>query len=342
MTENMLMYDKKMLVRDKPLICSNCGSLNHSYKFCPDPITSWGIVLVRIETDNIDKIDNTAKICCSDLKANYGVHVENTKDLENICKYMNSIKFLLVRRKHSLGFIEFMRGRYAKDNIDGIIYLFQQMTPYEIKMIETTSFDELWNNFWPDNNTTDQKKQYFNKKEYTESKEKYDSLKDKNGVELSLDFYIKNVEPFFEFPEWSYAKGRKTRGESDLDCAVREFCEESGYKKTDIKIAMNVKPLVENIIGTNGVSYRHVYYLAEDISNNKPVIDEQNNTEIGAIGFFTYEEAVQMFRKYHVEKKNIAKNVFIYYLDMLINNPKDKYIHETCDDLSWVTSTDEF
>ena len=41
-------------------------------------------------------------------------------------------------------------------------------------MIETTSFDEMWANFWPDNNTTDPKKLYFNRKEYTESKEKYD------------------------------------------------------------------------------------------------------------------------------------------------------------------------
>ena len=56
-----------------------------------------------------------------------GIKLNSPKDLELVSQNMNMIKFLLVRRKHSLGYTEFIRGNYRKDNIDGIIYLFQQI-----------------------------------------------------------------------------------------------------------------------------------------------------------------------------------------------------------------------
>ena len=198
------------------------------------------------------------------------------------------------------------------------------MTPDEITIIETQSFDEMWNNFCPDTDITDSKKQFYKNKEYTDSKEKYNALKYKIDVELGLDFYVKNVKPFYNTPEWSYPKGRKNKGETDMDCAIREFCEETNYNVSDIKLFPNVKPFIENITGTNGVNYRHIYYLAKDISNNVPIIDERNCSEIGDIGYFTYEETIQMFRKYHIEKKSIARNAFLYYLDTLLNKTKSQ------------------
>jgi 8-oxo-dGTP pyrophosphatase MutT (NUDIX family) len=334
MTENIL-FDKKSLACKDKSVCVNCGNIGHDYKHCKEPVTSWGIILIQMEDKSSE---NTKKNIDTDLKQynnHDGILLNNKNDLVEACKYMNLIRFLLVRRKHSLGYIEFIRGRYIKDNIDGIIYLFQQMTPDEINKIDTMDFNELWNDFWG----SDSKKLLFNKKEFTESKEKFDSLKNKTGVELSLGFYIKNVKPFYSLPEWGFPKGRKLRGESDLDCAIREFTEETCLETTDIKIITSVKPIIENIIGTNGISYRHIYYLAENLSDKIPIITEKNNTEIGDIGFFTYEDANYMLRDYHIEKKNILKNVFIYYLDLFINN-----INKKVDDNVnyWSTEVDNF
>jgi 8-oxo-dGTP pyrophosphatase MutT (NUDIX family) len=351
---------------DKKRYCNNCGLLGHEYKKCTEPITSWGIILVKIDnvsnkitdtvsnsnkiTDTVsnsnkitDTVSNSNKIIDNvDIKKNKNtVHVHNISsifikdesELNKICTYMNSIKFLLIRRKHSLGFVEFMRGRYSKDHISGIISLFQQMTPSEIKTLECYDFEKLWIDFW---NLKDEQKLTFNRKEYLESKEKFDALKNKINTELPLSFYINNVEPFYIYPEWGFPKGRKMRGESDIDCAVREFSEETCYDKNDIKILINVKPIIENIIGTNGVNYRHIYYLAEDISNKSPTMNDNNNSEIGDIGYFTYEEALNIFRKYHIEKKNITKNIFMYYLDRLTN------IDYNNNKSSWTTDIDDF
>ena len=333
MTDSILI-DKKLLCKDKNLSCINCGNNSHDYKHCKEPVTSWGIILIQVA----DKASENKKNISTDLKQfdKYdGISINNKNDLSEACKYMDLIRFLLVRRKHSLGYIEFIRGRYIKDNIDGIIYLFQQMTPVEIHKIDTMDFNDLWIDFWG----SDSRKLLFNKKEFTESKEKFDSLKNKAGVELSLGFYIKNVKPFYSLPEWGFPKGRKLRGESDLDCAVREFSEETGLDSTDIKIITSVKPIIENIIGTNGVSYRHVYYLAENLSDKIPIITEKNNTEIGDIGFFTYEDANYILRDYHIEKKNILKNVFVYYLNLFVNHPEDDTDENTN---HWSTEVDNF
>lgn len=326
-----IMNDKKIKERIYP--CSNCGLMGHNYNRCKEPITSWGIILIKVANQQLNIVDDR-NIDIKQFDNQDGIKVENNKSLHAICQYMDLIRFLLVRRKHSLGYIEFVRGRYVKDNIDGIIYLFQQMTPEEINKIGTLSFEEIWEDFW----ASDTKKQYLNKKEFIESKDKFECLRNKNGVELPLDFYIKNVKPFYPSPEWGFPKGRKMRGETDMECALREFCEETGYSENDVKIVTNIKPIIENIIGTNGISYRHIYYIAEDISNKNPKID--GNNEIGDIGFFSYEDTNKLFREYHIEKKNITKNVFLYYLDMLVNNPinSEKIINEE----KWNTDADDF
>lgn len=337
--------NSKTLYRN--LSCDNCGSNTHDYKSCKEPITSWGIILVKVfdeimaskqtEPDDVRKFDKIE-----------GIKINNIDDFNKVTSSMNSVKFLLVRRKHSLGYTEFIRGNYKKDNIDGIIYLFQQMTPQEISNISKKSFTELWDDFW----AGDVKKKMFNKKQYSDSKENFDSLKNKIDVELDLDFYVKHVKPFYMYPEWGFPKGRKQRGEADLGCAVREFCEETGYFNQDIKIIGNVKPIIENMTGTNGVNYRFIYYLAEDVSNNVPSICEKNNNEIGDIGFFTYDETLQMFREYHIEKRNIAKNVFMYYLDNLVqkqnikstdsDTPDEKSDNSKPDEKNWPIEFDEF
>lgn len=327
--------DKKKYKDTKLMICTNCGNIGHDYKHCREPITSWGIVLVKLEATsqtNRNEVD-LEKYCLEE-----GVRLvgKNTgDDIKKFGTFLNTISFLLVRRKHSLGYVEFVRGRYLEDNIDGIIYLFKQMTPNEIQKLGASDFDEIWNEFWGN----DIKKISFNKDEYTNSKKKFNALKTKMGLELGLDFYVKNVKSLYMSPEWGFPKGRKLKGESDIDCAMREFSEETGLPEKSIKIISNVKPIIENMTGTNGIDYRHIYYLAEYIGSEIPFISDKNNSEIGGIGFFEYDFATQLLREYHVEKKNIIKNVFLYYFDMHIskngNNDKKEETFTT-----WKTGDD--
>ena len=75
----------------------------------------------------------------------------------------------------------------------------------------------------------------------------------------------------------------------------------------------NIKPLEEIYTSFNGVTYRHVYYFCEYISNKKVVIDPNNSQqaiEISDIKWVDFNEGINLIRDYHKEKKNVLKKSF--------------------------------
>lgn len=324
------------------LYCGNCGKSGHTYKNCNDPITSFGMILLLIsgdnESDTINQLITSLKsddTCDSDgpigtelkipnekILTTLGINCENQIGIQTFCNYKDNIKFLMIRRKHTLGYLEFIRGRYTVDNVDGIIFLFRQMTPTEIKKIGSSTFDELWNELWIHN-----KDKVNYQDEYIKSKQKFERLKADNDtsqnstIYLGLQFYVNNVQPAWNYPEWGFPKGRRNRYENDLDCALREFKEESGYDGKDYVLLDNIEPLEEVFIGTNGINYKHVYYIGSAISDKNPKIDVNNknqSNEIGDIGWFTYQEAINLIRPYHTERKKLLTELYMYILNCII------------------------
>ena len=306
----------------KTSFCTNCSKLNHEYKECRDPVTSYGIILINFKNqlanfnkDFIDLIKSGNKFELDE----YGIKVNSYKDIEKFSMYSNLIDFLMIQRKHTLGYIEFIRGRYNIDNIDGIVYLFQQMTPHEIELIAKNDFDKLWKDFWGNSPPTHQ----YAYNEHEKSKEKFNILKNEED-ELSLSFYVNNVRSAWAQSEWGFPKGRRNKQEENLICAKREFEEESDYKDTDYIILDNINPIVEDFIGTNGVKYRHIYYLA---LNNKDINtlkinhnNEHQHNEIGDIKFFNYEEGIKIIRPYHTAKKKVLTMVYMFIIEFIIKN----------------------
>ena len=77
---------------------------------------------------------------------------------------------------------------------------------------------------------------------------------------------------------------------------------------------------IEEFLGTNNIKYKHVYYLinmGEDIY--KPTVNKNNKIQYGGvknIGWFTYNECIQLMRPYDVAKKEVLGKVYEY----IINN----------------------
>ena len=292
------------------MICSNCNKSNHEYKECKEPITSWGIILVNLNNINLH-INHNNNIQIKNRI--YNICPQNYKDLENLSTYMNNIKFLLIQRRHSIAYMDFLRGKYKIDNIDQINSLFQYMNPLEIKSLGEKDFDVLWREMW--NNDASRVN---NMKEYNMGKNKFNQLKSGDNIDLNLNFFIENVTPLYKFNEWGFPKGRKNHNESPLECALREFSEETSIDLSNISIIPNINPIEENLIGTNGIPYRHIYYIAETKMDNLKNV--QNNNEIGNIGFFNYNDAKNIIREYHTEKKNILEYIYMYYLEILLES----------------------
>jgi len=298
------------------IIIMNNKKYNYSNKnnYEKDPITSWGIILLDVSSFT-DKIIKHKKINLKHKIPN--ICLQNKNDLEKISTYMQNIKFLLIQRRHSIGFMDFIRGKYKIDNVDQINSLFQYMHETEIELLKIKTFEELWKEIW----NNDKIRIENIKKEYIIAQEKFNKLKNSISgvdVELNLDFYIKNIKPLYSFLEWGFPKGRKDKNETTLDCALREFSEETNINLENINIINELEPIEENLIGTNGIKYRHIYYIAEIKKNTN--LEIQNNNEIGNIGFFQYNTAQNLLRDYHIEKKNILEQIYMYYLEILLDS----------------------
>jgi 8-oxo-dGTP pyrophosphatase MutT (NUDIX family) len=316
-----IIYKKKK----KRHYCSNCGKYGHIFKKCKEPITSIGIICIKMDEGNTKLIDDHfKKIINNDVK-NINILNINNKNYNNfkfINKFKEKIKFLFIRRKHTLSYIEFIRGRYDIDNSEHLISLFELMTPYEINKIKIYDFKELWCKLWK---KTSCSKIY--EKEYELSKKKFKKLKsiNYNSSNVNLDFLTTNIKPKFSTPEWGFPKGRRNYHEKNVECAKREFYEETSYSSNDYNLLDKITPINEIFNGTNGILYKHSYYIGIDITNKDAVIDQENNhqvDEIGDIDWLTYDEAIKIIRPYHSEKKKLLNEIYLFFVNIILNSDK--------------------
>ena len=224
----------------------------------------------------------------------------------------------MIQRKHSLNYVEFIRGKYNINNLKKLVNCFELMSKDEIQKIKNNEFDYLWNDLWKE---TSNHKLY--QKEYKKSKKLFNNLKNSDLLDKLLE-----ITPIYDTPEWGIPKGRRNFFEKNIDCAIREFSEETSMKENNHIILKNLYSVQENYIGTNGLNYKHIYYLSITSSDN--TIDYENtcfeniNNEIGNIGWFSWDEAVKKIRPYYKSKIELLNKIFLFILNVYLEIIKDR------------------
>ena len=270
----------------KNIYCGNCSKKGHIYKHCNYPIMSMGIICIKCPY-NINKMMN-------------GLNKKNIYKRKG--NYDCEIKYLMIRRKHSLGYSDFIRGKYMLENLQYLMKLIDLMTIKEKKMILEMDFPDLWKYLW----------ECDRKHEYDDSIEKFTKLRTgftNKGEKLTLLKLIERSTTSWLEPEWGFPKGRRNIREDNLSCAIREFSEETGLAKDDHEI-IGLDPVNETFIGTNEVRYKFIYYISQ--TDKDPILDNNNEfqqAEIGNLGWFSYNECINMMRKHHIEKKKVLSKV---------------------------------
>ena len=292
--------------------CINCGKKGHHLKKCLYPIISLGIICINIDLNNINlneilnylkKIQNNYLFTLDEI--NKLKIIKNNMSSINLSNYDKSIKYLMIQRKHSLNYIEFIRGKYDLNNIEYLENIINLMSNYEKKKIIDNDFHFLWAELW-----SEPKK---NSNEYKDSEYKFNLLKNgtlikKNDINIktSLEYLTVNSLINFDDPEWGFPKGRRNSKEKNIDCAKREFEEETNFNSNEYTI-LNMSPLEEVYLSTNSSKYKHIYYISQSTTNKKLEIDNNNhhmNTEIGDIGWFNIDECIFKIRDYNIDKKS--------------------------------------
>ena len=245
--------------------CGNCGRPGHNFHQCKMPIISLGVVGFRIVSDRFE--------------------------------------FLMIRRKDTLGFMDFIRGKYSIYNKEYILQLLNEMTVQEKESLLKCEFIELWSQLWCNNSV-----QY--KHEEQMSREKFEAIK-AGVMTQSLSYTLEElvaesnkVSQWME-AEWGFPKGRRNYNEKDVDCALREFVEETGY--SECFIIDNIKRFEEIFMGSNYKSYKHKYYLMKVDAQESISFDK---TEVSKIEWKSYEECLASIRGYNLEKKTIIDHIY--------------------------------
>jgi 8-oxo-dGTP pyrophosphatase MutT (NUDIX family) len=199
------------------------------------------------------------------------------------------VNVLMIRRKDSMSFAEFLRGKYDPTNLPYVSTLVKNMTLREQASIATESFETLWKNLWGDDRSSS---------DFPASKERFYQL---DRWALMRD----NLSEYTE-PEWGFPKGRRMRGETDLACAVREFTEETNIPR-DAYLLLNNILLEETFTGLNGVRYKHIYYvgllIAPELVNLTQKFTPMQRREISGIAWKSLHDADALVRPHHVERK---------------------------------------
>lgn len=262
--------------------CYNCGGNSHNHKTCKEPVTSIGIIVYR-------------------------------KNKEN------ELEYLMIRRRNTFGYVEFLRGKYNIHDKEYIINLINEMTNDERKeLIENKdNFDKLWSDLWNLNlnkeSETDKVWKLSSKDPYKERRFQNEKYKSREKYELLLknnflEDVIINNEISWDEQEWEFPKGRKEYQESDIDTAFREFSEETGINKNDIDIVENLLPFEEIFIGSNMKTYLQKYFLAK-VKDEKIDLSNYQKSEVSKIEWKTYKNCIKSMRNYNLEKMSLLQHV---------------------------------
>ena len=265
--------------KDKDYFCNNCGKQGHSYHQCKMPITSNGIIAYRKHPQ------------------------------------YNEIQYLMIRRKDTLGYMDFMRGKFPIYQKQYIMNMLLQMTIEERNKLRQRTISFL-------------------------SKQTNDNIKEKiqllmNGITnpyektnnydlLSLLDEADTISIWIE-PEWGFPKGRRNTQEKDYECALREFSEETGYTISILNNIRNIVPFEEIFIGSNYKAYRHKYYLMNISYNDSLSVKTFQKSEVSGMEWKTYDDCMRSIRSYNLEKKKMLTNVHNCLMNTLCYQ-----IKETC------------
>jgi 8-oxo-dGTP pyrophosphatase MutT (NUDIX family) len=233
------------------IYCKNCGKQGHLLNKCKHPILSCGVLLYR------------------DSPSGEG-----------------EIEFLMVNRKYSYGFSDFMMGSYAHYNIAQLQTSVNEMSESEKKLILN---EEKWINHW---NSTISK-----------------SCKLSNNLQFSQLVFSSSTN--WESPEWEFPKGRRKLAEWDNDCALREFEEETGIPRNSINVLPELDFIYETFMGSNGKQYTNKYLCAKWNGNVDIGANNYDYNEIGCVKWIGLSDVLKIIRPYNKEKIQMINDLAI-------------------------------
>jgi hypothetical protein len=208
-------------------------------------------------------------------------------------------KYLMIRRKHTIGYGVIVRGKYDEAFKDTQLNdAIDRMTISEKQRILTSTFEDNWENLW--------NRPFIHGHPYPiEQQSAYNKyLENIEYVKQKIHDSLTN----WEDPEWEFPKGRLNVGEKAVHGAVREFSEETSIPTNDIVLISNISPFEEYYTSFDNKTYKNTYFLAT-LYNNMYDLNNFQLDEVSKMEWMTEVECINNIRPYHLEKKMIIRTI---------------------------------
>lgn len=220
------------------------------------------------------------------------------------------LQVLMIKRRNSYEFAELILGKYTNKNIP--VGLFDKMLPEEKIDLLTLDFSRVWYRLFLDKDCQDPS--------YIRKKIKFDRnfLYDGGSKLVSLIQNSKNKIPneLWELPKGRRCKDhhRRTYDETELECALREFEEETGLAKSMYR----VYPDIYNTYTFTdyGITYVCKYFLATATTHFIPEeINFMNRMQIKEISCIRWL-SIEFIRLLSRKKSNTVSNLEMFIQPM--------------------------
>lgn len=254
---------------------------------------------------NIDKYEKKKKY---KIKYSYGI----------ICfrfNYEKELEYLMIMRKNSYAFSDFIFGNYKLFDILYIKKMFSRMTKKEKYLLYINDdFNTLWKLVWKD--------KFFFKSNYINGYKKFKIMKQgyfKDNIFYDLKIFLDSNSSKYKNCEWGFPKGKLEKNEDKIFCALREFEEECAVEKYNF---LNITPIYENHRGINNVNYKTYLYFA--MANENTFFDKKkiDLKEVSEVKWFTKNKMNETLRNYQssiTKTLEIAEENILKYFDNNFN-----------------------
>ena len=272
--------------------CTNCGEVGHGTSQCKGPSTSYGIISFRINPITLQP------------------------------------EYLMICRKHSLGYMDFIRGKMPLVNRVYLMRMINQMTRTEkadLRRLALTPHlcqkDKIVTLIQGVTNINGIGSAVY--RTYVAPQETVclpesimdttvDTLKPKMGYNLVSLINDSDAYGIWEEPEWGFPKGKRNNYETEFACAIREFNEETGFPAHMIcTVFPNTCSVSETFCGSNGKIYRHKYFMMY-VEYKYSLAFDMNGfqvSEVSNMQWKNFDQCLESIRKYNIEKIEMLKNI---------------------------------
>ena len=211
-----------------------------------------------------------------------------------ICRkiFNNTPYYLIIRRPSGTSLLEIVRGLYRESQL---FFMIQDLSNDDRTLLLTTPFEKLWSETHLGLPPGGEIYEYA-KSKFARIAKHFPQLF--QSVESS-DPQGKNL--------WLFPKGKpvynnvsgKLISEAPIECALREFKEETGGMTLSEQDALLSHPVIENFLGSNSKNYQTVYFIFQNNSASMETSDnifEKTRGEIRDIRWIRIDDLPKFLR----------------------------------------------